>query len=112
MRVSRVLALGLLAPELGRGKQPYADALTDERDGGAAAPAPTDNAFDRVNVELGHILAQLTPGGTGAWQPLEDVFAPCAQDRVKTAAIQKAKKEAAEAARAAEETSEDVASAV
>lgn len=90
---------------LGRGKKPYEDALADERDDGAAAPAPTHNAFDRVNVELGHILAQLTPSGTEAWHPLEDVFAPCAQDSVKTAAIQKAKKEAVEAARAAGETS-------
>lgn len=95
--------------KLGRGKQPYVDKLSDERDG--SAPAPRANtAFDMVNAELGHILAQLTPGVYNAWQSLEDVFVPSEQDRIKTASIQKAKKEAVEAAMAGESKSEDNAS--
>lgn len=96
---------------LGRSKQAYVDALTDERD--ESVQLPTNTSFDRVNIEIGRILDQLTPGGTDAWEPLEELFTPCEEDLLKTEAIQKAKKEAAEAAFAAasgESKSEDVAS--
>ena len=79
--------------KLGHKKQPYVDALADKRDP-TTAPI-TNSPFDRVNVELGTILAQLTPHGVDAWQPLEVTFEPSEQDRFKTEAIQKAKRDAA-----------------